>query len=132
MIKFFLCLMTQYLTVFLKLWTVQEFDAVVGDVTITTARSKVVDFTQPYTASGLVVVVPVKGDASSYAWAFMRPFTPAMWCTTCAFFLLTGLVIWMLEHKKNRDFRGRPKKQIVTTLWYTLQPCQVACFFLSC
>ncbi|MCO5569397.1 hypothetical protein L7F22_023109 [Adiantum nelumboides] len=96
----------------------KEFDAVVGDVTITTARSKVVDFTQPYTASGLVVVVPVKGDPASYAWAFMRPFTPAMWCTTCAFFLLTGIVIWILEHKKNRDFRGRPKKQIVTTLWF--------------
>ncbi|KAI5054925.1 hypothetical protein GOP47_0030070 [Adiantum capillus-veneris] len=96
----------------------KEYDAVVGDVTITTARSKVVDFTQPYTASGLVVVVPVKGDAASYAWAFMRPFTPAMWCTTCAFFLLTGIVIWILEHKKNRDFRGRPRKQFVTTLWF--------------
>ncbi|KAH7366134.1 hypothetical protein KP509_18G064700 [Ceratopteris richardii] len=96
----------------------KEFDAVVGDVTITTARSKLVDFTQPYIESGLVVLVPVKGDSKSYAWAFMRPFTPAMWCITCAFFLLTGLVTWILEHKKNKHFRGRPKKQIVTTLWF--------------
>ena len=98
--------------------TLQEFDAVVGDVTITTARSKLVDFSQPFTTSGLVVIVPIKEDAGSYAWAFMRPFTPAMWCTTGGFFLLTGLLIWMLEHKKNRHFRGRPQKQIVTTLWY--------------
>lgn len=95
----------------------QEFDAVVGDVTITMDRSKIVDFTQPYTASGLVVVVPTKVGGSSHAWSFMRPFTPLMWCTTGLFFLFTGLAIWILEHKKNRDFRGNPKKQVVTVLW---------------
>jgi ionotropic glutamate receptor len=98
-------------------WPEQEFDAVVGDVTITTKRSMTVDFTQPYTTSGLAVLVPVAPGGGSHAWAFMRPFTPLMWVTTGAFFFFTGLVLWLLEHKKNRDFRGRPKKQIVTTLW---------------
>ncbi|KAL2652764.1 hypothetical protein R1flu_020892 [Riccia fluitans] len=96
----------------------KRYDAVVGDITITTKRSKEVDFTQPYTASGLVVVVPTRAGGSSHAWAFMRPFTPLMWCTTGLFFLFTGLALWILEHKKNRDFRGRPKKQLVTTLWF--------------
>ncbi|KAG6549143.1 hypothetical protein Mapa_009369 [Marchantia paleacea] len=96
----------------------KRYDAVVGDVTITTKRSKTVDFTQPYSASGLVVVVPTKSGGSNHAWAFMRPFTPLMWCTTGLFFLFTGLALWILEHKKNRDFRGRPKKQLVTTLWF--------------
>ncbi|KAI5055037.1 hypothetical protein GOP47_0030182 [Adiantum capillus-veneris] len=95
------------------------FDAVVGDVTITTKRMEKVDFTQPYTESGLVVVVPIKESHSGYAWAFLRPFNSAMWLTTLAFFVFTGLVVWMLEHKKNRDFRGHPKKQIVTVLWFT-------------
>ncbi|XP_002963727.2 glutamate receptor 3.3 [Selaginella moellendorffii] len=97
----------------------KEYDAVVGDITITTKRAKIVDFTQPYTTSGLVVVVPLKKGATNHAWAFMRPFTPAMWFTTGAFFLFTGVVMWLLEHKKNRDFRGRPKKQVVTTLWFS-------------
>jgi ionotropic glutamate receptor len=96
----------------------KDFDAVVGDVTITTKRSLTVDFTQPYVTSGLVVVVPVKPGGPGHAWAFMRPFTPLMWCTTGVFFFFTGLVMWLLEHKKNRDFRGRPKKQVVTTLWF--------------
>lgn len=96
----------------------KKFDAVVGDVTITTKRSMSVDFTQPFTTSGLVVVVPVKQSNANYAWAFLRPFTPLMWLTTGAFFFFTGLVVWFLEHKKNRDFRGRPKKQVVTTLWF--------------
>ncbi|XP_024395915.1 glutamate receptor 3.6 isoform X2 [Physcomitrium patens] len=96
----------------------KDFDAVVGDVTITTKRSTTVDFTQPYTTSGLAVVVPIRQGEGNHAWAFMRPFTPLMWVTTGTFFFFTGLVLWFLEHKKNRDFRGRPKKQIVTTLWF--------------
>ena len=98
-------------------WFGQIYDGVVGDVTITTKRSTLVDFTQPYTTSGLAVIVPVKQSNSSYAWAFMRPFTPLMWITTGLFFFFTGLILWLLEHKKNKDFRGRPQKQVVTTLW---------------
>ncbi|MCO5593743.1 hypothetical protein L7F22_047760 [Adiantum nelumboides] len=97
----------------------QVYDAVVGDVTITTKRMEKVDFSQPYTESGLVVVVPLKNIHSSNAWAFLRPFTARMWFITLSFFVFTGLVIWMLEHKWNRDFRGRPKKQVVTVLWFT-------------
>lgn len=95
----------------------QAYDAVVGDVTITTKRMEKVDFSQPYIESGLVVVVPSKGLHSNSAWAFLRPFTPRMWFTTLAFFVFTGLVIWMLELKRNRDFRGHPKKQVITILW---------------
>jgi ionotropic glutamate receptor len=96
---------------------VQAFDAVVGDVTITTKRMEIVDFTQSIKDSGLVVVVPVQDTHSSYPWAFLRPFSPAMWCTTLAFFVFTGVVVWLFEHKKNRDFQGNPRKQVVTFLW---------------
>ena len=106
----------------------QEYDAVVGDVAITIARSKLVDFTQPYTTSGLMVIVAMTGDPQGYAWAFLSLFTAAMWLVTCIFFLLTGLVIWILEHKKNKDFRGRPKKQLVTTLWYVNNSGKGLCF----
>ncbi|KAB1201747.1 Glutamate receptor 3.6 [Morella rubra] len=65
----------------LHMITTGEFDAVVGDITITTNRTKMVDFTQPYIESGLVVVAPVK-KLNSSAWAFLRPFTPMMWGVT--------------------------------------------------
>lgn len=80
-----------------------------------------VDFTQPYIESGLVVVAPVK-KSSSNAWAFLRPFTPTMWAVTGSFFLLIGAVVWTLEHRRNDEFRGPPRKQIATILWlvYTL------------
>lgn len=95
---------------------IQEFDGAVGDIAITTVRTKVVDFTQPYVESGLVVVAPVRESESS-ALAFLAPFTPRMWLVTAIFFILVGTVVWILEHRVNDDFRGPPKKQVVTILW---------------
>nr|XP_023898716.1 glutamate receptor 3.2-like [Quercus suber]XP_023898717.1 glutamate receptor 3.2-like [Quercus suber] len=98
--------------------TTNVFDAVVGDIAIVTNRTKTVDFTQPYIESGLVVVAPVRKSNSS-AWAFLRPFTPFMWAVTAAFFLIIGTVVWILEHRINDEFRGPPRKQIATILWFS-------------
>lgn len=94
----------------------QVFDAVVGDIAIVTNRTRTVDFTQPYIESGLVVVAPVR-KLNSSAWAFLRPFTPLMWGVTGIFFLVIGAVVWVLEHRINDEFRGPPKRQLVTVLW---------------
>ena len=94
------------------------FDAAVGDVSIVTNRTRVVDFTQPYVESGLVIVSPVK-EKSSNAWAFLKPFTLGMWAVTGAFFLFVGAVIWVLEHRFNPEFRGSPRKQVVTIFWFS-------------
>ncbi|CAL9085344.1 unnamed protein product [Musa acuminata var. zebrina] len=92
------------------------FDAAVGDITIVTNRTRIVDFTQPYVESGLVIVAPVK-ETNSSAWAFLKPFTIQMWCVTGAFFLFVGAVVWILEHRLNAEFRGSPRKQLVTICW---------------
>ncbi|KAG8363920.1 hypothetical protein BUALT_Bualt19G0072600 [Buddleja alternifolia] len=103
----------------LNMITTNVFDAVVGDIAIVTNRAKIVDFTQPYTESGLVVVTPIR-KMNSNAWAFMRPFTLPMWVVTTACFLIIGTVIWILEHKVNDEFRGSPMKQFITILWFGL------------
>ncbi|XP_028061275.1 glutamate receptor 3.1-like [Camellia sinensis] len=98
--------------------TSNVFDAAVGDIAIITNRTKIVDFTQPYIESGLVVVVPIR-ELNSSAWTFLRPFTPLMWGVTASFFLIVGSVVWILEHRINDEFRGPPKKQLVTILWFS-------------
>ncbi|KAI5565566.1 hypothetical protein BDE02_14G130400 [Populus trichocarpa] len=95
-----------------------RYDAAVGDVTIVTNRTKIVDFTQPFMESGLVVVAPVKEQKSS-PWAFLKPFTIQMWLVTGAFFLFVGAVVWILEHRMNREFRGPPSQQIMTIFWFS-------------
>nr|XP_017229824.1 PREDICTED: glutamate receptor 3.6 isoform X2 [Daucus carota subsp. sativus] len=94
------------------------YDAAVGDIAITTTRTRMVDFTQPYIESGLVVVAPVKKSNTS-AWAFLRPFTRQMWFVTGVSFLVVGAVVWILEHRINDDFRGPPRQQCVTILWFS-------------
>ncbi|XP_071726516.1 glutamate receptor 2.7-like isoform X2 [Rutidosis leptorrhynchoides] len=96
----------------------KKYDAVVGDVTILANRSKYVEFTQPFTESGLSMVVPVKSEPQR-AWKFMRPFTVEMWLATCGILLYTMFVVWFMEHQVNREFRGPWKDQLGTALWFT-------------
>lgn len=106
---FFVCLST----------CTQVFDGAVGDIAIITNRTKIVDFTQPYTASGLVVVAPFR-KLNTGAWAFLRPFSRLMWGVTAASFLVVGIVVWILEHRINDEFRGPPRQQLITILWFSL------------
>ncbi|XP_044474721.1 glutamate receptor 3.3-like isoform X1 [Mangifera indica] len=106
-------------TELVNLITTGVLDAAVGDIAIVTNRTKIVDFTQPYAASGLVVVAPFK-KLNTGAWAFLRPFTGSMWTVTAFSFLVIGIVIWILEHRINDEFRGPPKRQVVTILWFSL------------
>ncbi|XP_024990732.1 glutamate receptor 3.3 isoform X2 [Cynara cardunculus var. scolymus] len=102
-------------TELVRLISTGVFDGAVGDIAIVTNRTKIVDFTQPYAASGLVVVAPFK-KMNTGAWAFLRPFSPTLWAVTAAFFLVVGIVVWILEHRINDDFRGTPKRQVITIL----------------
>lgn len=89
------------------------FDAAVGDIAVVTNRTRIVDFTQPYVSTGLVIVAPTENSESS-AWVFLKPFTVEMWCVTAASFVMIAVVIWILEHRVNSDFRGPPKRQLIT------------------
>ncbi|GFQ05272.1 glutamate receptor 3.4 [Phtheirospermum japonicum] len=95
-----------------------KYDAAIGDVTITTNRTRIVDFTQPFMESGLVVVAPVK-EVKSSPWSFLMPFTWQMWFVTGIFFLFVGSVVWILEHRMNTEFRGPPRQQLVTVFWFS-------------
>ncbi|KAM5548452.1 hypothetical protein ABKV19_000059 [Rosa sericea] len=96
-----------------------KFDVVVGDTTIRANRSLYVDFTMPYTESGVVMVVPIIDRTSKNAWVFLKPLTWDLWLTTFCFFLFTGFVVWVLEHRINEDFRGPPSHQFGTSVWFS-------------
>ncbi|KAL5199790.1 hypothetical protein ABZP36_020993 [Zizania latifolia] len=95
-----------------------SLDAAVGDFAIVRNRTKIAEFTQPYIESGLVIVAPVK-QATSSAWAFLKPFTLQMWCVTAALFISVGIVVWILEHRTNEEFRGSPRQQVITIFWFS-------------
>ncbi|OWM81901.1 hypothetical protein CDL15_Pgr007940 [Punica granatum] len=97
----------------------EAYDIVVGDITILLNRSLYAEFTLPYTESGVSMIVRVKGDAKKNAWIFTKPLKMELWITIGAFFVYTGIIIWVLEHRVNTEFRGTPGKQIGMILWFS-------------
>ena len=91
----------------------------VGDITITENRSNFIDFTLPYTESGVSLVVPIVDNGTRNAWIFLKPLSRDLWITSGCFFVFIGFVVWVLEHRINDDFRGPPAHQIGTSLWYS-------------
>jgi len=92
---------------------------VVGDTTIIANRSKYVDFTLPYTESGVSMIVPIKDSINKNAWVFLKPLTWDLWVTSFCFFVFIGFVVWVLEHGINEDFQGPPSHQIGTSFWFS-------------
>ncbi|KAL2326769.1 hypothetical protein Fmac_020196 [Flemingia macrophylla] len=75
----------------------KKYDAVVGDVSIVSTRYEYASFTQPYTDTGLVMIVPVKSKTTNRAWLFMKPFTKLMWILILVIIFFNGFVVWMIE-----------------------------------
>ncbi|KAK9698199.1 hypothetical protein RND81_08G088400 [Saponaria officinalis] len=96
----------------------QKYDVVVGDITIIANRSSYLDFTLPYTESGVTIVVPVRDDKQS-AWVFLKPLTWELWVAILCAFLFIAFAIWVLEHRINDEFRGPPLHQAGTYLFYS-------------
>lgn len=96
----------------------QTFDAVAGDLTIVANRSQYVDFTLPYTESGVSMVVPIQDDKSKNAWVFLKPLSWELWLTSFCSFVFIGALIWILEHRINEDFRGPPWHQVGMIFWF--------------
>ncbi|XP_068313004.1 glutamate receptor 2.9-like [Pyrus communis] len=97
----------------------KNYDAAVGDITIRANRSLYVDFTLPYTESGVSMIVPIKDNKSKNAWVFLKPLTWGLWVTSGCSFIFIGFVVWVLEHRINEDFRGPPHHQIGTSFWFS-------------
>lgn len=97
----------------------QKYDGLVGDVTITANRSEFAGFTFPYTTSGISMLVPVRDVRNHKAWIFLKPLTTDLWLVSGTFFILTGTVIWFLEHRINPDFRGPRSHQLGTVFYFS-------------
>lgn len=96
----------------------QVFDAVAGDLTISEEKLKHVDFSQPYTESGLVLIVPIQSKLPSQVWLFMKPFTTEMWGLIIAITIYNGLTVWLIERNHDDELRsGNVWNQIGAIFW---------------
>ncbi|KAL6189121.1 hypothetical protein ACLB2K_040511 [Fragaria x ananassa] len=74
----------------------RKYDAVVGDTTIVANRSLYVDFTLPYSESGVSMIVLTEDIERNNIWIFLKPLRWDLWLTTGIAFIVTGVVIYGL------------------------------------
>nr|XP_034580891.1 glutamate receptor 2.9-like [Setaria viridis] len=101
--------------------SLKKYDAMVGDTTIIINRSKLVDFTLPYTESGVQMVVTMRENWSKSLWVFLKPIEPILWAAFLAVFVITGFAIWFIEHNGSIYFGGRPWTQFVNIAYFSFQ-----------
>ncbi|XP_061998781.1 glutamate receptor 1.4-like [Rosa rugosa] len=94
----------------------QTYDAVAGDTTITSNRSLYVDFTIPFTAMGVGILVR---NEKENMWVFLEPLSANLWMTSGGFFILTGFVVWIIERPANQEFQGSTSQQLGTIFWFS-------------
>ncbi|MBA0821493.1 hypothetical protein Goarm_018347 [Gossypium armourianum] len=75
----------------------QRYDGAVGDITINANRSLYVDFTLPFTDMGMGMVTRLTSKDNQNLWIFLKPLTPKLWLTVVGVYVLTALVVWLIE-----------------------------------
>lgn len=79
------------------------------------SRANHVDFSLPYTDSGVTMLVPIKHNMHRSMWVFLKPLSLDLWLTTIAASTATGIVLLILEHNGRRE---------------SLQPLELLCLIL--
>ncbi|XP_058728722.1 glutamate receptor 2.9-like [Vicia villosa] len=101
-----------------------KYDVAVGDITIVANRSQFVDFTLPFTESGVRMLVSVQHGRQQTMWIFVQPFSWQLWLSILLISMLIGSVLLIMErnvqtlHEEHSSF----KKQLtaITMLWFPL------------
>ncbi|MBA0732376.1 hypothetical protein Gogos_016474 [Gossypium gossypioides] len=84
----------------------------------------VVDLTLPYTDMGVGMVTRLTPKDSRNLWIFLKPVTPGLWLTLVGVYVLTALVIWLIERpalveKQTQQSNG----QIGRMFAFSVHPC---------
>ena len=97
-----------------------SFDAAVSAITVTAARERVLDFTQPFYSTGLGIAVP---RATIFDWwKLVRSLLSAGFFEALiglvGVTLAIGVMVWLLERQQTEHFRGG-RTGLVSSVWWS-------------
>lgn len=103
----------------------EQYDVVVGDITILANRSNMVDFTLPYTGSGFKMLVTVQHGRQQTMWIFVKPFSWDLWLSIVIISTFIGVSILIMERNvdalpHHEDSPNRTKLSPATILWFPI------------
>lgn len=97
-----------------------ELDVGIGAITVSAAREKRMDFSQPYDYSGIGVAARISDNrfsqlfASLFSWDFLKAIA-----ALCLVLTLAGVAVWYAEKKhKDTGFGGKPLSGIGNGFWW--------------
>ncbi|KAK9055205.1 hypothetical protein SSX86_026287 [Deinandra increscens subsp. villosa] len=98
----------------------KDCDVVVGDITITSNRTKSVDFTMPYMSSEIYMLVPAVRKWNQTMLTLVRPFTIRLWIAVITACIFIGAALGYLEYReKNPDFLNVPfYRKLFMIIWF--------------
>ncbi|CAF3047056.1 unnamed protein product [Rotaria sp. Silwood2] len=97
------------------------YDIVVGDVTITAARSEIVEFSNSIFDNSLRLIVRTNQMSNVYVLAYLRPFSTNLWIMLLAASFFAGLFMRLLEHSENLELQHRSfLSSVAMSWWYSI------------
>jgi polar amino acid transport system substrate-binding protein len=98
-----------------------KFDVAVAALTVTAGRERILDFTQPFYATGLGIAVPAEGETS---WQpLLRTLTSFGFIQAIlalvGLALTVGFLVWIFERRHNEDFGGGVAKGLIAGVWWS-------------
>ncbi len=95
------------------------YDIVVGDVTVTSARREIVDFSNAIYDNSLVIVMRKDFDNNVDLLAFLKPFSHNLWLLTFIATITGGILFYLLEKEDNEVFQSRSIISLLAmSIWY--------------
>ncbi|PIA30587.1 hypothetical protein AQUCO_05500120v1 [Aquilegia coerulea] len=95
----------------------KKFDAAVGDIAIVAHRHKHVEFSHPWSDSGIQMMLFRKPIKSNRAWLFLEPFSKVMWSLTVAITIYNGVLVSLMERKNRPEFTDSASNNIGAAIW---------------
>ncbi|XP_075519189.1 glutamate receptor 2.8-like [Primulina tabacum] len=86
----------------------EQFDAAMGDITVTYERSINADFTMPYAEGGVSCIVPIAYEDANNEFTIFTLLSKQLWMTAAVFYLAGALAVWILGRRILSNAREPP------------------------
>ncbi|CAF1099422.1 unnamed protein product [Adineta ricciae] len=96
------------------------YDIVVGDVTVTSSRREIVDFSNAIYDNSLRIVMARNSETNVDFLSFLKPFSSNLWLMALAAMIVAGVLFAILERSDNEILQQRSTVSLLTmSIWYS-------------
>ncbi|CAF3035366.1 unnamed protein product [Rotaria sp. Silwood2] len=95
-----------------------DYDIVVGDVTVTAERRKIVGFSESIFDNSLYIIMRNTPSVSYALFGFMKPFSRNLWLLSITITIIAGIIICLLERETNEALQNMSIISLCAMSWW--------------